>query len=245
MNKTIVPLHVGTLRVDKSGLTYGKNEGVEVDAPIFMWYVQGAEENVIVDTGPADAEWGTKHHNPLIRKKEHGVRESLATIGLRSEDVTLVVNTHLHWDHCYGNLLFEKAKFIVQRAELRYAAAPDPRDEAYYENRITIPPYIRVYDQFECVDGDAEIVPGISVYAIPGHSPGMQGVAVETNAGVHFIAADAVGTHENWRDKIAPGIFYDYEQCLVSFEKIANIADHVIPGHDTGVLEVERYPEGK
>lgn len=239
--KTIIPLHVGTLRVDKSGLTYGKDKGVKVEAPIFMYYIAGTKENIIVDTGPADPEWGTKYHNPLIREKQHSVQEALASVGLRPKDVKLVINTHLHWDHCYGNTLFPDAKFIVQRMELRYAAAPDPKDEVYYENKITVPPYIRMFNQFECVDGDTEIVKDVRVVSIPGHSPGMQGVAVNTNKGVYFLAADAVPTYENWELQIAPGIFSDYDQALASFEKIKGIADYVVPGHDPLVLKHKSF----
>src|SRR3972149_878825 len=51
---------------------------------------------------------------------------ALARLGIRPEDIDIVINTHLHWDHCYNNHLFPRATIYAQRAELQYAIAPLP-----------------------------------------------------------------------------------------------------------------------
>lgn len=241
MNNIIYPLHVGTLKTKHSGLIHSGKSDIYVDAPIFMWYIDGTEENIIVDTGPANSEWGTRFHNPLTKRTDQEVEAALQKVNLRLEDIKIVINTHLHWDHCYGNTLFPNARFLVQRNELRYAAAPDLKDEKYYENKITIPPYIQMFNKFDCLDGDEQITDGIQVLSLPGHSPGMQGVLVNTQKGKYLIASDAIPTYQNLKHQVAPGIHSDYSDSLESIEKSKSYADVIIPGHDPLVLKSKYF----
>jgi N-acyl homoserine lactone hydrolase len=119
--------------------------------PVNAWAVSGGDRLVLVDTGmvettPAiDAEWPAR----LRPWPELG-------------EVTAVVNTHLHFDHCGGNRLFPGVPIYVQRTEHEAVAEPD------YVVQWVHAPGLR----YELVDGDAEILPGISVLFTPGHSPG-------------------------------------------------------------------------
>jgi N-acyl homoserine lactone hydrolase len=138
--------------------------------PVNAWLVSGGHGLVLVDTGVVettpdlDAEWPTRLH-------------SWPELG----EVSAVVNTHLHFDHCGGNRLFPAVPIYVQRAEYEAVAEPD-----YVVDWVHAPSL-----QYELVDGDAELVPGISALFTPGHSPGHQAIVVETDEGVVVLAGDA------------------------------------------------------
>lgn len=86
---------------------------------------------------------------------------------MRREDVGLVINSHLHWDHCGGNRLFPHCPIVVQRAELGFARAPSgPVRGGYMANHFDVAVTYRP------VDGDQEVAPGVRVLATHGHTPG-------------------------------------------------------------------------
>ena len=153
--------------------------------------------------------------------------------------------------HCYNNYLFRRAKFYVQREELRYAAAPLPVHAFGYDSQNIgmKPPFCNV--PYEFVQGDMEIVPGVSVVYTPGHTPGSQGVLVKSTNGKVFLAGDTIPLFENWDgtpDYPYPrpsGVYTNLEDYYKTFIKIANIAkevDIILPGHDSLVFEKEKYP---
>jgi N-acyl homoserine lactone hydrolase len=143
------------------------NDGTTV--PVFAWIVDGPDGAVVVDTGmldstpELDAEWApTIHEWPEIDR------------------VACVVNTHLHFDHCGGNRLYAGTPIYVQRAELEAVRAPDYLEDWVHFDGAT-------YVQLE---GDADVLPGISVLFTPGHSPGHQAVVVDTTEGPVVLAGD-------------------------------------------------------
>jgi len=148
------PLHLADVQA------YGKT------LPVHAWLVDG---HVLVDTGMVDS-------TPEL-DREWGVR-LLPWPALDAVDV--VVNTHLHFDHCGGNRRFAGLPIYVQRAELAAVAEPD---------------YLVEWVRFEGadyreVDGDADLFDGISVLSTPGHSPGHQCVVVETGSGPVVLGGD-------------------------------------------------------
>src|SRR4051812_35660044 len=104
MSLEIRPLHLGTLTVDKSGLTLRQGIGTKVPAPCVGWLILGGKQPILVDTGPSDdTTWAARYHNPLARDRSHSLEQQLGRQGLEPGDIPLVILTHLHWDHCYGN----------------------------------------------------------------------------------------------------------------------------------------------
>ncbi len=94
-------------------------------------------EKMMVDAGPAeDDQWGSTYHNPIGVKEEQKLEYALMQHGVRPEEITAVILTHLHWDHAYGVLKLPQAKVYVQKEELRYAVSPLPRDSKHYELNI-------------------------------------------------------------------------------------------------------------
>jgi glyoxylase-like metal-dependent hydrolase (beta-lactamase superfamily II) len=120
----------------------------------------------------------------------------------------------------------------VQQKEYDYLTAPDPAAKAGYE------PDLVLRTEYELVDGDIDIIPGISVVLAPGHSMGMQCVVVETRAGKYVLGGDLITLFENWEAEphVPNGVFYDLNIMLESLEKINRINGTVLPGHDEEVF---------
>lgn len=110
--------------------------------------------------------------------------QPLREIGVMPEDIEIVILIHLHWDHASNNGLFKNATFLVQKKELEYASSPLPVHLKGYEAPQSgmRPHYLGV--KYTVTSGDYEVVPGVSTILTPGHSPGSQCVAVETEKGV-------------------------------------------------------------
>lgn len=247
-NLRIQPIKVGTIIGDKSAFTYLQNYGVQQEQPVLIWYIDGADKKVLVDTGPCNPDWAAKYHWPLKRTPEEEPSVALKRRGIDPESIDIVILSHLHWDHAFNNHLFPDAQFIVQEAELRYAICPLPVHAKGYEAvTIGMRPDYYTHTKFTVIRGDREIIPGISVILTSGHSPGSQCVVVETYKGNYVIASDTVPMFENWEGTdlmkhIPSGIHVGLTECFESFEKIERVADFVLPGHDIKVLEQEWYP---
>jgi glyoxylase-like metal-dependent hydrolase (beta-lactamase superfamily II) len=165
------------------------------------------------------------------------------------EDIEFVVNTHLHWDHCFNNAIFTKAQIFVQKREMEYAISPLPAHWVYYEShQIGMrPQWLNSIERMVAVEGDRNLLPGIDLVTIPGHTPGMQGVLVNTINGRYLIASDCLGLFENWTGSgihkhIPSGIHYNLADYYKTFEKMEQICDHVLPGHEPLVFEHKEYP---
>jgi N-acyl homoserine lactone hydrolase len=100
--------------------------------------------------------------------------DALGGLGLVPGDIDLVINTHLHFDHCGQNAVFKHAPFYVQRAELTRARTESPELTGWFDFMNA---------RFELLDGDAEVLPGLRVIATPGHTVGHQSVLVESADG--------------------------------------------------------------
>jgi N-acyl homoserine lactone hydrolase len=137
---------------------------------------------ILVDTGVG-------FHDQLIKEwkvvNRHAA-DALAEHHLSPADVHIVINTHLHFDHCGQNTVFKHAPFYIQRAELERARKNEPVTEWFDFAGAT----------FELVDGDAEIAEGVRVVATPGHTVGHQSVLVDMGGGHAMMIGDAAYTSE-------------------------------------------------
>ncbi len=248
---TITPIRTGVIKANKAlTLTLGRNPEMWVEIPATAWLLRGGDALVLVDTGMCDTERAGRYHYPGSRQEEEErIDRALLKQGVSPEEVEIVIHTHLHWDHSHNQRFFKKARFYVQRKELQFAMAPLP---PYYRSYESValgarPPFIDTL--YELLDGEGEIVPGVRVFPTPGHSPGHQAVAVETGKGAYVVAGDAVMCWENWAGDpehklpfIMNGRYMDLEETWLSFCRIEEVADFVLPGHEARVFEKSRYP---
>jgi N-acyl homoserine lactone hydrolase len=245
----IRPLSCGRfLAAEKSNFTYGVDPGVKIVAPILMWFIEGARHRILVDTGLSDPQWAARYHHPVECQAHEGPVNAIKMLGVAPDDIDIVVNTHLHWDHSFNNDLFPNAKILVQEEEIRYAMAPLPCHALYYESQIIgmTPSWLKALPRMEIIAGEKEVEPGITLIPLPGHTPGFQGVLVDLESGPCLIAGDTTPLWKNWEGNsqsvhIPPGIHVNLRDCYESFRKMEAIADMVLPGHDLRVLEKEVY----
>ncbi len=131
---------------------------------------------ILFDTGVAD-------DHPLINEWYEptviSVIDALARAGIDERDVTAIVNSHLHFDHCGQNRLFPSVPVYVQRSEHELIESPG----------FTIPDWARVAsDRLRLVDGDEVLAEGVRVVATPGHTPGHQSLVVDDGEVVTVVA---------------------------------------------------------
>jgi glyoxylase-like metal-dependent hydrolase (beta-lactamase superfamily II) len=246
----IIPIKVGEfVAMEKSSLTYLIDPGKRIVSPIIMYLIKGRDRLILVDTGGSDEDWAAKYHSIMKRRPDEHPVHALKKLDINIEDIETVVNTHLHWDHCFNNSLFDKAMIYVQKKELQYAVCPFPAHYSFYESQQIgmSPPWIKNIQQICAVDGDFNLFPGIDLVTLPGHSPGFQGVLVNTEKGRYLIASDCLGTFENWEGRgyhrhIPSGIFCSLSDYYDTFKKIEIICDYILPGHDLKVFEHSKYP---
>ena len=197
------------------------------DAPhamdYYIWVLRRGSETIVVDTGYDTAE-ATARGRPI--RMEPG--EALAPLGIKPEDVTTVIVTHLHYDHAGGLHLFPNAKLHLQATEMAFATGP-----CMCHDTLRIPftadhiceAVKRLYSgKVVFHDGEAQVADGITVHCIGGHSRGLQCVRVRTQSGWMVLASDAAHFYENiWARKPFP-IVVDLADMLDGFTRLETLA---------------------
>lgn len=255
---TITPLVValGPQR-EKSRFTYMHNFGDTVDIPYVSWLLRDGEHTVLVDTGCSATDFAEKVRppgKPLMLAGERfrdvedrtPIEDALAGEGLGLEDVELVIQTHLDWDHTMNTPKFAKARVVVQREEWEKIPA-HPLFASTYAPRATYEA-LEAMD-LELLDGDSGILPGLRLMVTPGHSPAGQSIVVQTAAGPHVIVgmctiAENFFPPQDVLDKgtytvIPTGMHIDPIACYDSMLAIKAIPEaRILPFHDIAVLEM-------
>ena len=149
--------------------------------------VRTGKNNILIETGI-----GNKMPERLVQIYTQPAKllNNLQAAGVAPEDIDIVINTHLHFDHCGWNTVrkgdkfvatFPKAKYYVQEKEWDHACLQLERDAISYMSRNYDP--LLESGQMVLLSGDLELLPGISVKVFPGHTANMQAVIVESNGG--------------------------------------------------------------
>lgn len=160
--------------------------------------IRTGNENILIETGIGD-KFDAKHAD--IYGIDHSVTllQGLRGLGLAPEDIDIVINTHLHFDHCGWNTrcvdgelipTFPRARYFVQRAEWEHAIHPNERDHASYVKDF----FLAAEAQTKLLDGDGEIRPGIHVEVVAGHTKDLQCVRVESEGELAYFISDLVPT---------------------------------------------------
>lgn len=186
--------------------------------------VRTGGRTIVVDTGLGDKldersveQWGLTHpHGTLL--------DGLARCGVAPGDVDLVINTHLHADHCGGNTThgpdgaitptFPNAEYVVQAREYEDATHPNERTRGTYFAANHEPLMAR--GQLRLLHGDTEIVPGVRGVVTPGHTPGHQSILFES-AGQTALFVSDLASYAVHFERLAWMTAYDVEP-LVTLE---------------------------
>jgi glyoxylase-like metal-dependent hydrolase (beta-lactamase superfamily II) len=171
--------------------------------------VETPDELVLIETGLGNKEtdkfvqiYGVENAPPVGSDDPDQLHTAIRSAGFAPADVTVVVNTHLHFDHAGGNtyrdadgmirLAFPRARHFVQRGEWEYAHRTNERTQASYLPYNYEP--VEEAGCFEFLEGEAEVIPGISVILTPGHTPHHQSVLVRSGGETACFLADVVPT---------------------------------------------------
>ena len=136
---------------------------------------------MLVDTGVG----GPQEWLDDWRVVNTSVADALATLDMTPADISMVVNTHLHFDHCGQNAVFPHAAFYVQRDEVARCERESQEMWDWFGFMNA---------RWELLDGDTQLVPGVSVVATPGHTSGHQCVVVSSDTGADVLIGDAAYT---------------------------------------------------
>jgi len=208
--------------------------------------IETAEQRVLVDTGYGD-KLSDKERGFISLEGERRLLNSLEALGIGPLDVDLVINTHLHGDHCGGNTHYEQdgepvptfswATYCVQRLELADASFPNERTRGTYHAENFRP--LERAGQLRVLWGDTRLTDEIRVVVTPGHTRAHQCVIVESEGQTAVFLGDLA----SWpihMERLAWVPAYDVEP-MVSIETKRNLAQWAV--EKQALLIFEHHPE--
>jgi N-acyl homoserine lactone hydrolase len=207
---------------------FDEHVGTKVYNPYFMYVIAHPRGNVLFDSGVHPA-LGT---DPMSRlgaaaaafqvqvTPEDQIERRLATIGIEPEDIDLVVQSHLHFDHAGGLEWLRHAPVLVQREELAFAFDPP-----IYQREI----YVRAdFDHdlnWQPLDGDHDVFGDgvLRILSTPGHTRGHQSLMVTLDSQVVILLADAAYLLAKMRARLLPGILWSPDAMIATWDRIEEL----------------------
>lgn len=180
----IHPIVAGSKRFDKGYMTYQHDMGTPYVIPLYVWYLEGGDKKILVDTGELKP-IVTPDREEFLGGHIETIEEGLARFGLTPLDIDIVIHTHLHRDHCENDYKFENATFYVHEKEIETIHDPHPLDYRYQEDFILD---VEETGQIVTVNQDTEVVPGVKMIHTPAHTAGSMSVLVDTAKGKALIS---------------------------------------------------------
>jgi glyoxylase-like metal-dependent hydrolase (beta-lactamase superfamily II) len=228
-----------------SGLVAGADASRKMDIAMMVWLVRGGGRNILVDAGFHREQFFKQWHITDFVSPADAVRRA----GVKPEEITDVIVTHMHWDHADGMDLFPNARVWLQKEELEYYAGSawqsrrthggiDPDD-------VIAAVKLNLAGRVSLVNGDAqEILPGITCYTGGRHTYASQFVGVRTKGGTVVLASDNLYLYENLEQHVPIAATLDAASNLRAQDRmreLAGDAKRIVPGHDPAVMK--RFPE--
>jgi len=224
---------------NSSEVFFGDGRHEPMRMAYFVWAVSDGNRTVVVDLGFTEPV-GTRRGRHFLRSPDDGLK----LLGVDPIDVEHVIVTHFHYDHTGNHALFPRARFHVQDSEMQFWTGRYARQGAFSRSLETddVVAFVRYnYDgRVRFVDGEAEILPGIRVLKVGGHTAGMQIVTVDTSRGRSVLASDASHYYANLEKDIPFPTLHDLPGVYNGFARIRELAakpNLILPGHDPLVCE--------
>jgi len=205
--------------------------------PVWSALIRCPEGLILFDTGlhpvhvdRPDATFGSQPGLVVTMRAEDAIVSRLAGLGVRPDDISIVVNSHLHFDHAGNNRAFPKAVFVVQADQLAYAKGRANFPAIYWDD-----PSI----SYLPTSGRAQIAKGVAVVPTPGHAPGHQSLVLDlARTGRVVLCGDAAFTRENLeRDDIpAPDPPAARASLAVIRDLVDGDLDRAFPSHDAAAF---------
>jgi glyoxylase-like metal-dependent hydrolase (beta-lactamase superfamily II) len=215
----------------------------EIWVPIVSWYIKSSDTHVLVDTGAPPDVMGKYWYGDY--EEIMGFEDALNSVNTSSEEIDVIIQTHLHFDHCVNTPKCRSAEVIVQADELKFSRQPHPLFFGSYLKSGLLEGV-----QFKEVEGDVEILHGIQVFKVPGHSPGTQAVSIESDKGCVVLSGFCAIRHnfsppekmKNVWPVLTSGVHTDSLQAFASAVRVKELGDIVVPIHDMEFAKKEQIP---
>jgi glyoxylase-like metal-dependent hydrolase (beta-lactamase superfamily II) len=225
-----------------SGLIAGADTARRMDIAMMVWLVRGGGRTVLIDAGFYRESFMTRWRPAQYVRPD----SALGALGVRPEDVTDIIISHIHWDHFDGADLFPRATVWIQRDEVHHHvdSAGAVLDRTIDRQDAAMLHAIRNAGRLRLVDGDArEVIPGITVFTGGKHTFQSQYAAVRTEAGTAVIASDNAYLYENFDRRVPIAQTLDRDSNLAAQTRMMQLASParlLVPGHDPAVFD--RFP---
>jgi len=229
-----------------SSLVAGADPSRKLDIQMMVWLLKGSDgRNILVDSGfyrdKFIKQWKVKD---FIKPSD-----AVARFGVKPEEITDIIITHMHWDHADGFDLFPKARVWIQKDEYVYYTGEawqsknthggiDPED-------VMAMVKLNLEGRVKLINGDdQEPIPGVRCYTGGRHTHASQFVGVNTKAGVVIVASDNLYLYENLEQRAPIAQTLDADSNLKAQERMRRLASDarlITPGHDP--LVFTRFPK--
>jgi glyoxylase-like metal-dependent hydrolase (beta-lactamase superfamily II) len=240
----VYAVRYGTLRsFPVAALVAGADTARRLDVALTVWLIRQPDgRNVLVDAGFYRDKFMQRWKPADYRKPS----EAIAALGLKPEDITDIIVSHVHWDHVDGADLFPNARVWIQRDEYVHHvdSAGRARDRTVDSLDAAMLAGLERAGRVRMVEGDSvEVIPGITVYTGGRHTFASQYATVRTAEGVVVLASDNAYLYENLDRRLPIAQTLDAASNLRAQERMKALASGprlIVPGHDPEVFV--RFP---
>ncbi|MGO2113262.1 MAG: N-acyl homoserine lactonase family protein [Pseudoclavibacter sp.] len=218
---------------------YGRPDA-PIDMDYFVWLIETGEQTIVVDTGFSTAGGAARNRTFLVHPAD--AYRALAVDPASAPEVLI---THAHYDHI-GNLdLFRSSRVTIAAAEYEFWTSGMERRAQFHHSveDAELLELRRVHDEgrMRTFDEELEIVPGVRMVRVGGHTPGQSVVLVDTEAGRVALASDAVHYYEEYEDDVPFAFVADLPAMYAGFDLLHawetdGTVQHVVSGHDPDTL---------
>lgn len=219
-------LDSGSLVIDQSHITWNVGCGTPVRFPVYSVLIEHDEGLFLFDSG---FDKGTVEEFLPFELPEQTDEQTLPAqldrCGFAPGDVSAVINSHLHFDHCGGQRHLPDAPVWVDKEELRHALVPESFERLGYADRI----FHRPDSEYRWLEEEVvEPVPGIRLIHTPGHTVGHRSMVLEKEGRAPLLfCADVTYTQESWDKEMIAGFHNDPTANASSIRKVKALAERL------------------
>ena len=227
----------GQLSMPAGTFLEGEEGIMTVPVPAFL--IKHRKGNVLFDSGLHDKlrtdplGYFGEDLNAIVEvhyRGDEAIEACLESIDVGVSDVSHLVNSHLHFDHCGGNCKITDAPVVIQKKEWEWATKSEP-DLGYYTSDY------QTGQDIKTVQGEFDIFGDNSVVCLPtyGHTPGHQSLRVRTERGEFVLTGDACYLRRTLEELHMPGVLFDREDAIASLHRLRALQSRraqIVYGHD-------------
>src|SRR5881396_1715933 len=219
------------------GFFYREHSHETITLHYFVWLILGGRHPVLLDTGFQEDDVERRGIRNYVRPSVMVER-----MGVKVADIPIALISHLHYDHWAGHRLFPASEFWIQKDEVAFWTGRFGRYEAFSQSQnvgalANLVP-LNYAQRLRIVEGEVEVLPGLRVHRVGGHTAGLQIVSVETARGTVVLTSDASHFYRNVETRQPVQIITNLPEMLEAFETIHALAGAeklIVAGHDPEV----------